>query len=77
MIAFIVDENLRFVFQSPKSRGVKNTVTVALKPVRLFGFILRVQPSAAVFTVNAVGSQRTRFNLLQHLSGKHGLLLKD
>ena len=57
IIAFIRDEDLGFILQTAKSRGVQNPIPVPLECCSIFRFLVWINPSLGMLAANPVGSQ--------------------
>ena len=56
VVAFVVHENLGFVFEPTKSGGMNDAVSVSLKSGSVRMLLLLVMASPAVTTFNSIGS---------------------
>jgi hypothetical protein len=73
VITFVVDENLRLIFEPPKRGCVKNTVPVALKSGAIIGLAIQIGAPFRVPAPYAIGRKAPVFNLFQMLAGEvHG-----
>ena len=77
VIAFVVDEDLRLVFQAAEGGGVNDAVAVTLEGGTIFWLVIEVSAPFAVLAAHAVRRQALVLDLLQLLAGvKHSFLLE-
>ena len=57
MVAFVVDEHLRFIFETAEGGGMDDAIAVALEGGAGVAFFLAVQPAAAMRGIAGVGGE--------------------
>ena len=66
VIAFVVDEHLRLVFQAAEGGGVQDAVAVALEGGAVFRLVIEVGAPLGVLAAHAVGGERLVFQFFEH-----------
>ena len=75
VVAFVVDEDLRLVFQPAEGGGVDDAVAVALKGGAVVRFVIQIGASLGILAAGAVGGETLVLDLFQLLAGEiHGCL---
>ena len=67
IVAFVVNKNLGFIFQSSECRGVDDAITVSLKPGSVEVLLFLILASFAFTAFHSVRSKREGFNFFQIL----------
>src|SRR5215211_695234 len=70
IVAFVIDEYLRLVFEPAECCGVNDAVAVALKGCTVFRFAIQVGAPLGVLAAHPVGSQTLVLDLLKLLAGE-------
>jgi hypothetical protein len=77
IIAFIVDEDLRLVFQASKGGGMDNAVAIALEGGAVVRLVIEIGAALAVLAAHAVRRKAFILDFLQLLAGeKHDFLFR-
>ncbi len=66
VVAFVVDEHLRLVFQAAEGGRVQDPVAVALEGGAVFGLVIEVGAPLGIFAAHAVGSERFVLKFFEH-----------
>src|SRR5262245_25159900 len=73
VVAFVVDEDLRLVFESTKGGGVEDAIAVALEGRAIVGFVIEIGATFGVFAACAVGGETLVFVFFEMLTSEmHG-----
>ena len=70
VIAFVIDEDLRLVLETSKSRGVQDAVAIALKSSAIFGFIIQIRAPFGVSAARAIRCKAFVLDLFEMLAGE-------
>ncbi len=66
IVALVVDEYLRLVFQAAEGGRVQNPIAVALESGAVFGLVIEVGAPLGVLAAHTVGSERFVLQLFEH-----------
>src|SRR5688572_6212049 len=75
IIAFIIDKDLGFIFETPKTCRVKDSIPVPLERCTVFRFVIQIGTALRVPAAHAIGSKAFIFDLFKLLTSEiHGRL---
>ena len=78
IVSFVIDEDLRLVFQTAESGCVDDPFAVALETCAIVGFFLRILAPFGILAADAVWRKGLVFNLFKLLSGvNHSMPLRE
>jgi len=66
VVALVVDEHLRLVFQPAEGGRVQDAVTVSLEGGAVFGLVIEVGATLCVLAAHTVGGERLVLELFEH-----------